>query len=137
MFGALKLCVKPSCARRSAAACVFNTALYASPCLAQANLDKFLSRDSFRTYELLDPSHQSTAQTSHTLLCTDTEDASSDTVAVEEFCVFVTRYVAEIMDLAIAKNCPSAVPGRVCASGGGLACTFALGCHPLTAPTHA
>ena len=49
----------------------------------------------------MDPAHQATAQTARTLNIR-ADDCGKDTVTVREFSAFVTRFVALILDDALA-----------------------------------
>ena len=78
--------------------------------LKAKGLDLFMGRASFRAYVLLAPVHQATAQTARTLEFEEGTERDSDTIEVREFCAYLVRLLAEIIDRSLAM---SLVPASV------------------------
>lgn len=75
--------------------------------MSAADLDSFVDRADFEALQLLDPAHQATAQTARTLNIR-ADDCGKDTITVREFSAFVTRFVALILDDALALSVEAA-----------------------------
>ena len=77
---------------------------HASLRLTVADTAAFMDREAYHHYQLLDPAHQQTLQTSHTLNIAEGEGVEKDSIEVAEFVEFVLRSVADILHDVLAHS---------------------------------
>lgn len=72
--------------------------------LTADDIKEFVDRGAFKAYGLKTAFDQATAQTAKTLVQAEGDDPREDSIDVQEFCLFVLRFIADIINRALEKG---------------------------------